>query len=85
MDFTIPEKKSVKIKIYGKDYHITKPTLKMVKHLDKKSRDANEDEKLDIMESYLCKVGIPKEVLDSMEMGHIEDLIKFVSGSTAKN
>ena len=85
MTFTIPEKKATTIKIYGNDYQIVKPTLKMVKSLDKKTKDASDDEKLEVMECWLADVGIPRHVLDTMEMGHIEDLIKFVSGSHQKN
>lgn len=81
--FEIQERKKVKIKIYGKEYEILKPTVGEVRTLQKELRGikGDEDKTFDYMIEWISKLGLPKEALENLELEQFNDLVTYLSGS----
>lgn len=80
MDFEVASSPVVKVRIYGKDYDLTKPTYKMAKSLGKKVKGVTEETAMELMSEYLVGLGLPQDVLDGMELEHVLKLTEFLTG-----
>lgn len=67
-------------RIYGEDYKLTKPQLHEVEEIAK-SKKGSDIEKLT---TFLVQRGLPVDVVKTMEMDHILELIDYLSGSKKK-
>ena len=79
MEFVVEKSPEIKVRIYGQDYSLTKPTHKMAKELAKKIKGAGEDEAYDIISAYIVGLGLPQEVLEGMEADHVLKLCDFLA------
>lgn len=82
MSFEIKQKTQVNVKIYGKEFNLTKPTVGQVEELQKYTSIKGEDQKsqFDSICGFLKVLGMPLEFSKEMEIDHLTDLITYLSG-----
>jgi len=82
MSFEIKQKTKVSVKIYGKEFELTKPTVGQVEELQKYSIVDESDQKsqFDSICGFLSVLGLPLEFSKEMEIGHLTDLVTYLSG-----
>lgn len=79
----INEKSKVKVKIYGREYDVEAPTVKQVIEINKAMKGHKDDDiaVTDLMIDFVSKLGIPKEMLESLEIHHFNKLVEGLVGS----
>lgn len=82
MSLEIKQKTKVKISIYGESFELRKPTVEQVEELEKFSTSEKDDKakKFDSICGYLDMLGLPKDFSKKMEIDHLVQVIKYVSG-----
>ena len=83
MDFEIKQKTKIKVGIYGNEYELKKLTVSDTDKLLKLQK-SDESNYLESSKQYLEILGMPKPVLDEMEVDHFVELINFITTHTAK-
>lgn len=82
MTFEIKQKTKVKVTIYGQVFELKKPTVAQVEELqgiaDLEKKSAKEQ--FSIICDMLEVLGMPKDFTSDMEIDHLIDLIKYLSG-----
>lgn len=78
--FEIKEKSKVKVKIYGHEYELTKPTYGQSQRLQESLKDQGSEKSMVIMREFVQGLGLPSECIDDMELDHFLELIEFISG-----
>jgi hypothetical protein len=79
MEFVVEKSPKIKVRIYGEDYDLTKPTHKVAKELAKKIKGIDESEAYDMISDYLVGLGLPGDVLENMEADHVLKLCDFLA------
>lgn len=79
MEFSIEKSPKIKVRIYGQDYDLTKPTHKVATAMAKKLKDKDGANTYDVISDYLVGLGLPVKVIDEMESEHVLDLCDFLS------
>jgi Glu-tRNA(Gln) amidotransferase subunit E-like FAD-binding protein len=77
MDFVKSE--PIKVRIYGQEYLVKKPTFALTRDFTRKMKDKKEDEIYEVMCDYLNGLGIPKEVVEGMEADHVVGLFEYLT------
>jgi len=80
-DFVLPERKKIKLSIYGQSYEIEKPTVTQSQAMQKRLDDCTDAEKLNVMVDLFDTLGLPKSVTEQMEMAHFSKLVEFLTGA----
>lgn len=83
--FELNELPKQKIKIYGKEFEITKPTVKQLKTLSQKIDGMKTGEAAaqatDEMIQFVSQLGIPGDILEELPGEHFNALVEFIVGS----
>lgn len=77
---------TIEVKLDGKEYTLRMPTYKegiLYKHEIKLLQDDDVKASERLVE-YLSKLGLPKEVSESLEIGHLEQVLEFILGAKKK-
>lgn len=77
MDFSVDRKPKAKIKIYGREFEVSRPTVNQVKEYRDKVKSGSFDE-IEDSKTFLSKLGIDIEVLGEMEAQDYSDLIDYL-------
>lgn len=85
MDFEIAGKSQLKVKIYGQDYVLAKPSVKLIFDMQKELKAAGDEGAVGVMSDFLSKCGLDKEVVESMELDHFTALIEFITKAPKKS
>jgi hypothetical protein len=81
MGFVLEKKSVEKVNIYGKEYSLSKPTVRQSERLSEEIKESKEDAGFTIMKKWVVSLGLPLEVAEDMETGHFIQLIEYLSGS----
>lgn len=73
MKFT---KRELKADIYGKEVTISFPTVKQVQEYSLKVNKQGEEEAAELLLGFLANLGLPKDVAESMESEHLQQLVE---------
>lgn len=80
--FELTELPKQKVRIYGKEFEISKPTVKQIKALtkefDAKSQDAAKS--TDQLIVFLSGLGLPADLMEEMPAEHFNALVEYVIG-----
>lgn len=69
-------KTELKIKIYGNEYSVRKPTVKDTFEYRKSFNELKtEEEQTLALIDYLSRLGIPTEVVESLEVDHLFEIL----------
>lgn len=80
--FEIGAKTKVKVRIYGAEYDLSKPTVKDIETFQDSMEVANsESAKFKLTKTFVVGLGLPLAIADSMEMEHFTQLLSHLSGS----
>lgn len=75
----------VEVKIDGATHNLRLPTYKESIAYGKKIKAVEgEDERADLLMSYLDELGLPKAVTETLELDHIGQVLDFITGSKKK-
>lgn len=80
MSFEV-KKSEIKVKIYEKEYNLTKPKVRQVREMQEKLKA---DDKVQAMVDFMALLGLPKEVSEEMEIEHLTMLLDYLSDSKKK-
>jgi len=69
------KKKSLQIKIYGKEYNVSFPTVGQVQRWVKDSKKGAEEDQNDLLMEFLEELGLPKDVFQEMYPEDAEQLV----------
>ncbi|MCA9313678.1 hypothetical protein KDA08_05210 [Candidatus Saccharibacteria bacterium] len=80
--FEIKQKTKVDVKIYGQQFELKKPTVKQIELLQEHTSldGKSESEQFRSVCEFLDILGLPKEFSKEMEIGHLLQLVTYVSG-----
>lgn len=73
----------LKVRIYGQEVDLTPPTFGQARDLQKKM--AENGDSLELMVEYLKGLGLPEEVLMSMEAQHVNKLVEHLNQPEKKS
>lgn len=79
------EKKALKITIYGKPYAVSKPTVKQIQMFSKDIDAMSDVQKFERSKALVTELGIPNDVLDSLEIEHFEAIMSALTNHGKKN
>lgn len=82
--FEIPEKQPVRVKIYGKEFSLKKPTLSQVETLQSKVSASDDKSSLSFTKEFLMDSGLPSDLISELEVEHVISLVELLSGSKKK-
>lgn len=70
-----------KVCIYGIGYELKKPDYAIAKKLNRELElvKGNSDKQLELMGAFVTSCGLSQDVLDSMEMDHVIELVEFLT------
>ncbi len=81
--FEIKSKTKLTVKLYGEEFHLSKPTVEQVELLQFESSIGKKTtaEQFEIICDALNLLGLPKEFSKKMEIDHLIQLINYLSGA----
>lgn len=79
--FVSKPKAKMIVEVDGTTYELTKPTVAMKQDLSLKlnSKDAKAPNTTDCLVSFVASLGLPKEVIESMDEDNFIELVEFIS------
>lgn len=77
---------TIEVKLDGKVYTLRMPTYKEGILYKSEVKKISEDDILssNLLIDYLSKLGLPKEVCESLEIEHLEKVLEFILGAKKK-
>jgi len=60
---------------------MTKPTFGQVREMQKLVKGVGEDGELDVIQKFLSSLGMPAELVEQLEIGHVKGLVEFLTDS----
>lgn len=82
--FEIKRSDSILVKIYGDEFHLKKPSVKMIEAYAIDIDKATKGEQFSRAKTLLTEMGLSAQVVDGMEFDHLQELIEFLTSSMAK-
>lgn len=74
----------LKLDIYGNLFEIAKPTYAFAKEWQAKVKDMSEEEVASYTVELLQSFGIPKDIIESLEIEHLGMIIEAIFGAKKK-
>jgi hypothetical protein len=84
MDFEIPSRSKVTVKIYGREVQCSKPTVGQVEKYQQNIKGKDEAEQFGLMRILLKDCKVPDDLINEMELAHFTEFITFLMGSAKK-
>jgi hypothetical protein len=77
---------TIEVKIDDKTFNMRMPTYKEGIQYKSSVKECGDDEikTSDLLMGYLEKLGMPKEVTETLEIGHLEKILEFILGAKKK-
>ena len=79
--FEIEKSQAEKVKIFGNEYEVRRPSVKQVKDLNLAVKTLDEADQFDRLVGFVSDLGIDRETLEELEIGQLESLVTHLSGS----
>lgn len=80
MDLELKRKK-INVKLDGQSYPLTVPTLREADKYQARAKKAGDEGKeLELLFDFLNERGLPKEVIESLEVDHVNLLVEHLLG-----
>lgn len=81
--FEIKSKTKITVKLYGEEFHLSKPTVEQVELLqsDSDMKGKTTKQKFEMICDVLDILGLPKDFSKKMEIDHLVKLIQYISGA----
>jgi hypothetical protein len=70
-------KELLELRIYGREVKLSRPSwgqVKKFKQLAKEVGEGNQEQNMAAFESLLCELGMPKDLLDEMDIKHVREV-----------
>ena len=84
--FEIAKKTEIKLKLYGKEYSLRRPSVSDAEALSKFTDDSITDsDRLEKTIDLMHALGLPKDECKSMELEHFTKVVEHVFGTVKKN
>lgn len=81
----IKEQEKLKLKLYGNEFELIKPTRKVAVEMQEKlSTDEGKAKSIDIIGDLLVACGLPKEVCDDLQLDHMQLILEHLMGAKKK-
>lgn len=77
----LKKSEKIKIKIYGEELEVSKPTFGQVVKMQKDMKEKGTEENFSIMKDLLIALGVNESVVNELEIEHINDLIIYLTSS----
>lgn len=83
MMFEIKEAPKTKIKIYGQEYELKKPSVRQIKSISSKidGLKNNSSAATEEMIKFISELGIDADVLEEMPAEHFNTLVEYIVGA----
>ena len=82
--FEVKRSEGLKVKIYGEDFSLKKPSVKMIEAYAIDIEKATRGEQFARAKMLLTQMGLSQELVDEMEFDHLQELIEFLTSSMTK-
>lgn len=82
--FEVKRSDSLKVRIYGEEYTLKKPTVKAIELYAIDIDKAGTAEKFARAKTLLTGMGLKSEIVDDLEFDHLQELIEFLTGAMTK-
>lgn len=75
-------KTKLKFDVYGDTVECVRPSLKDTLEMEQKMKECKDDSQkiVEVILDFLSKQGFSKSLLESMEMGHLMQVIEVITG-----
>lgn len=81
----IQARTKIPAKIYGKEFQLTRPTVKEIELLQEETEKTLSDkDKTKVLCKWISNLGLPLDVIEEMELGHLLEVVEFVTGTKKK-
>ncbi len=75
------ENKKINVEINGVTYSVRKPTFKEALEMDESTAGLSTKEKMLKIADNLASYGVPLDVIHSLDMGSVTELLEIINGS----
>jgi hypothetical protein len=82
--FEVKRSEAVKVVIYGEEFALKKPSVKMIEAYAIDIDKASKAEQFARAKTLLTEMGLTQELVENLEFDHLQDLIEFLTSSMAK-
>lgn len=82
--FEVKRSEGLKVKIYGEEFSLKKPSVKMIEEYAIDIEKAPKGEQFTRAKTLLQSMGLSLELVEEMEFDHLQELIEFLTSSMAK-
>lgn len=83
MSFEIKQKTLVKVKIYGEEFELKKPTVGQIEELESADLDKKKSDKGSVVYNKITKLldtlGLPESFSKEMEIEHLNQLLGYLT------
>lgn len=77
MEFKV-EKKSIRVSIGEQKYDVRVPSVLEQKEVQRKIKEAGNEGSIDVMANHLADLGLPADVVSSLDVDTFLDLYEFI-------
>lgn len=81
--FEVKRSEGLKVKIYGDEFSLKKPSVKMIEEYAIDIDKATKGEQFARAKSLLTNMGLTEDLVNGMEFDHLQELIEFLTSSMA--
>jgi len=82
--FEVKRSEAVKVVIYGEEFALKKPSVKMIEAYAIDIDKASKAEQFARAKTLLTEMGLTQELVENLEFDHLQELIEFLTSSMAK-
>jgi hypothetical protein len=73
---------NMKVKIYGDEYDLRKPSVKEMEDFGERANAMADDPKsLTLMKELVVSLGMPSDLIEKMEFDHFVELCNYLTGA----
>ena len=83
MELDLGEKEIANVKLAGKSYQVSLPTIKAAKKFEAMKKEKGDDD-LDLYVDFLADLGLPREVSESLTLRQFRVLSEGLMGDSEK-
>lgn len=81
----IKEIEKLKLKLYGQEVELVKPTRKMAIAMQEKlASDEGKEKSLEVIGELLIACGMPKDLCDDIQLEHMNVIVEHLMGAKKK-
>lgn len=73
------ERSKVEIEFGGESITMVKPSIAQFKKYKEELAKVSEEEQIEVMQNFFVSLGMPKEIVEELEVGHITVLVEALT------